>query len=141
MAYCTSDDIKKAIPEATIIQLTDDANTGAIVQDKVDEAIATADGEIDGYCATRFTVPFNPVPGIISKFSIDIAIYNLYSRITETVPETRSDRYKNAIRVLEKIAEGKIKLGDSGDTPPSRPGAAMVTGNSRLFTRDTLKDM
>lgn len=43
----------------------------------IDEAIADADGEIDGYLAKRYAVPLAPVPKVINKFSKDIALYNL----------------------------------------------------------------
>ncbi|MFH1028488.1 MAG: DUF1320 domain-containing protein [Pseudomonadota bacterium] len=141
MAYSTLDDLKKNIPEAVIIQLTDDAGTGEIVQDKIDEAITSADGEIDGYLATRYTVPLDPIPALISKFSADIAIYNLYSRVAETIPDTRSDRYKNAIRTLEKISEGKIRLGGETEPPAKAQASASFVAPERLFTREKLRDM
>ena len=92
--YSTLTDIKKLIPEDTVIQLTDDENTGAVVESRVTEAIAQADAEIDSYCGGKYSVPFTTVPDIVKKISVDIAIYNLYSRKVEEIPETRADRYK-----------------------------------------------
>lgn len=111
MAYCTLTDIVKLISQATVIQLTDDENAASVNQPRVDEAIAQADAEINTYCSNRYVVPFTPVPDIIRKLSVDIAIYNLYSRRVEVVPETRSERYKNAIRELADIAKGLISVG------------------------------
>jgi len=141
MAYSTLDDLIKNIPEAVIIQLTDDAQAGEVDQEKVDEAISSADGEIDGYLSTRYTVPLDPVPALINKFSADIAIYNLYSRVAETIPDTRSDRYKNAIRTLEKISEGKIRLGGETEPPAKTQPTASFSAPERLFTREKLRDM
>ena len=47
MAYCTLDDIKKLLPEESVLELTDDEALGSIVQGRVDEAIAQADAEIE----------------------------------------------------------------------------------------------
>jgi len=141
MPYSTLTDIKKLIPEETVIQLTDDENTGAVVESRVTEAIAQADAEIDSYCGGRYTVPFATVPDIVKKISVDIAIYNLYSRKVEELPETRSDRYKNAIRQLEGISKGLISIGEA-DAPPASTSEGgpetNKTEDDRIFTRDKL---
>ncbi len=140
MAYSTLTDIKKLIPEAIIIQLTDDEDLGTVNQARVDEAIAQADAEIDSYCGGKYSVPFSTVPDIVKKISVDIAIYNLYSRRVEEIPETRAARYKNAIRQLEGIAKGLISIGE--DPEPSAPTQGGVenikTNDDRTFTKDNL---
>lgn len=140
MAYSTLTDIKKLIPEETVIQLTDDENTGAVVESRVTEAIAQADAEIDSYCGGKYSVPFATVPDIVKKISVDIAIYNLYSRRVEEMPETRSDRYKNAIRQLEGIAKGNISIGEATEPTAAEQGGVEKnkTESDRIFTKDTL---
>ena len=145
--YSTLADIKKLIPEETIIQLTFDGTedpnanppvVAAIDEAKVTEAIASADAEIDSYCASNYTVPFSPVPGIIKKLSVDITIYNLYSRKVEDIPETRAERYKNAIRQLEGIAKGLITLGDDEGAAEEGGVETNKTEDDRIFTKDKL---
>lgn len=138
--YSTLTDIKKLIPEDTVIQLTDDENTGAVVESRVTEAIAQADAEIDSYCGGKYSVPFTTVPDIVKKISVDIAIYNLYSRKVEEIPETRADRYKNAIRQLEGISKGTISIGEATDPTPAAQGGPETnkTESDRIFTRDNL---
>jgi len=139
MPYSTLTDLKKLIPETVIIQLTDDENTGSVNQERVDEAIASADAEIDSYCGGRYTVPFTTVPDIVRKISVDIAIYNLYSRKVEEIPETRSDRYKNDIRQLGDIATGKITIGETDATVPESGGVQTnTTADDRIFTKDSM---
>jgi phage gp36-like protein len=145
--YSTFDDIKKLIPEETIIQLTDDENLGSVNQSRIDEAIAQADSEIDSYCGGRYTVPLGGtapgeiVPDIVKKISVDIAIYNLYSRRVEVIPETRAERYKNAVRQLEGIAKGTVSIGEAA-APPATTAEGGVEGNrtdeDRIFTKETL---
>jgi len=74
MAYCTQNDIELAISEDVLTQLTDDENAGSVDSDIVAAAIATADSEIDGYCAVKYTVPFTTVPAIVKALSLEIAI-------------------------------------------------------------------
>ncbi len=141
MAYSTLDDIKKLLPEETIIQLTDDENLGVVNQGRVDEAIAQADAEINSYCASKYTVPFTTVPAIAKKISVDLAIYNLYSRKVDIIPETRAERYKNAIRQLEGISKGTISLGvDPAPAATTEGGAETNTTTSdRTFTKDSME--
>jgi phage gp36-like protein len=142
MAYCAQTDIIKIIPEDTLTQLTDDEGTGQMNAARVAEAIASADATIDSYCATRYAVPFAPAPAVVKKLSVDLAIYDLYSRRVEEIPAARADRYKNAIRVLEGIAKGTITLGLDPAPAPSSEGSSAAcnkTSDDRVFTRDKLE--
>lgn len=142
MAYSTLTDIIKLLPESAIIQLTDDEGDGVVNESRVNEAIAQADAEIDSYCGGIYTVPFATVPDIVKKISVDIAIYNLYSRKVETIPETRAERYKNAIRQLTDISKGVISLGI--DPAPAQTGSGVnnsIKSNTRLFSRSGMEDL
>ena len=141
MPYCTQSDILKQIAEAAVIQLTDDSGTGAIVTAVVTAAIADADAEIDAYCSGRYPVPFSPVPDMVRKLSVDIAIYNLFSRRAEiTIGEDRKGRYDNSIRFLRDVSQGKASLG--GDAPAETDASlpqATTAKEDRIFTRDTME--
>lgn len=141
--YCTVDDLKKLLPETVLVQLTDDEDLDVINQDRVDEAIATAEEEVNAFCSARYTVPFTDVPGVVTKCAADIAIYNLYSRTMEEIPQARTDRYKNAIRLLEGIAKGVISIGVSPEPTAKAEGtpACNKTTNDRVFTRDTMEGL
>jgi phage gp36-like protein len=107
----------------------------------VARAIADADEEIDGYLQSRCVVPVSPVPGIIRKISVDIAIYNLYSRRLDQVPESRRQRHENALRFLGKVAEGKIGLGanDPDGNPPADSTIGVANATDRTITSDKLE--
>ena len=139
MAYCTIDDVKKMIDEVKLIRLTDDENTGAINSDRLQEAINSAAEEIDTYIGGRIALPISgDVPPILGKLNVDIAIYNVYSRVKESIPEVRAERYKAAIRFLEKLSEGKISIGCQ--PPPDSPGEGDYAGGSRVSVRDKIFD-
>jgi phage gp36-like protein len=141
MAYSALDDLKKLLPEERIIELTDDAESGAVDQGVLNEAIAQADAEIDGYLGERYSVPLATVPSVIRKLSVDMAVYHLYSRRAEDIPETRKDRYRHAVRFLEGVARGTVSLGvapvPSAPTDSSAETNKSTDGN--VFTREKLK--
>lgn len=135
MAYCTQTDIIHAIGEETLLQLTDDDNVGMIAEEHVARAIASADAEIDGYCAVKYAVPFATVPAIVAALAIEIAVYHLYKR--RTVPEKIEKAYDKALARLKDIARGLLSLGV--DPPPAASAAGGAesnkTVNDRIFTR------
>jgi phage gp36-like protein len=142
MPYCTLDDIKKSIPEANIVQLTDDTGTEVIDQTNVDKAISVADSIIDGYMRGRYSIPLSTVPELIKTIAIDIAIYKLYERrLKLEMPEAMMARYKNALKMLEQIQKGLIKLGI--ESPETGPGQGHYktnkTTDDRLFNKSLLE--
>lgn len=151
MAYSTAAEIKHQLSEEIIIQLTDDEHVEpetiddanpdhAAMVTRIDEAIETADAEIDGYCATRYAVPFVTVPALINKLSVEIAIYYLYAR--RTIPEKIEARYDKVIARLKDIARGTFTLGtDPAPTGSTAAGGAESnkTTDDRVFTRESLK--
>lgn len=139
MPYSVQADILNQLDEETLIQLTDDPGDGEVDDDVVTRAIADADATVDSYCQGRYVLPLSPVPAKVRQVSVDIALYNLYSRRGDTAPDIRKDRHKEAIRWLEKVAEGKVKLG--ADTPASDNTAQSVEIESedRAFTRTKMK--
>ena len=138
MAYCTINDILKMLDEADLIDLTDDTLTGAYDAAVVDRAIDDADAEINGYVGTRYAVGRDPVPPGLRKYSVDIAIYNLYSR-RKTVNEEWRKRYEDAVRYLELVAKGQISLGAGDAEPGAVNHAPQISGPPRLFSRHKLK--
>ena len=142
--YITITDITNMVPEDEIIMLTDDESLGNVNSDRVDEAIAQADSEVNGYLGVRYSVPLGaPVPNVVAKLSTDIAIYNLYSRgIAESVPEIRRNRYLDAIKTLKEIAKGTVTL-DVDPLPDPKElesGAeSNKTEDESTFTRDNME--
>jgi phage gp36-like protein len=138
MGYCTEEDILKLLPEAQLLRLTDDENTGSVNDERVTEAIDSAANEIDTYLGSRYELPLSSTPPILLKMNVDIAIYNLYSRVKEQTPETRKDRYDNAIKFLKNVAEGKISLGTQ--PPPDPPDEDNYEGKSQVSVRTKVFD-
>ena len=139
--YSTIDDIRALLPEDELLRLTDDEGLGSVDTARVDEAIARADADIDSYCGGRYSVPVSPVPQLLKKISVDLAVYDLYSRAVISMPEARGRRHRDALRQLEGIAKGLATLGTS-ETPEqaeSRSGAETnKPADTNVFSRDKL---
>ena len=101
--------------------------------------------EIDGYLAKRYTVPISPAPRVLNKFSKDIAVYNLFSRIgidESTDQKTYLNRYNAAIKFLTLVAEGKVSIGTETEDPASAAATGFsAKSNPRLFTRAKMRGM
>lgn len=138
MAYSQKTDITDQLDEAVLIQLTDDDGAGAVDDDKVTRAIADADSTIDAYCQDRYTIPLSPVPDKIRQVSVDVAIYNLFSRRGDSIPEVRKDRYSSAIKFMEQVNAGKIKLGSATPSQANTRDSVSIESNTRVFTRDDM---
>ena len=145
MAYCSAQDVTDQIEAKTLAQLcfddwdkefeTDQARQEAVdkaVADRTAKAIADASALIDGHLAGRYAVPLAPVPPIVRKHAVDLAVYNLYAR-KDLVPEVRTQRHKDAMKFLEAVAAGKNSLGVA--TPPDPPDTDDYTGGGRIASR------
>lgn len=153
MSYSTRDEVREMLKDDALNTIIGDTfeedaeEREAKIRPIIDMAIADADAEIDGYLAKRYRVPFNPVPRVLNKFSKDIAIYNLYSRIGIDEGESEKNylnRYNSAIKFLTLVAEGKVNIGtgEDGDDPASAAATGFAAkSNPRLFSRGSMKGM
>ncbi|MCP4108566.1 MAG: DUF1320 domain-containing protein [Desulfobacteraceae bacterium] len=141
--YCTVTDITDTIPHRILIQLTDDDDTGNPDTGRTEKAIRDASNEIDGHVGVKYSTPLSPVPDIIVKFAVDIAVYNLYGRREQGPPDTKVERYENAVSFLKRVATGKASLGisDPGGNPLLDGAPIMSRKNpKRIFTRESMRD-
>lgn len=153
MSYSTRAEVREMIKDDALNAIIGDtfieepAKREELVAPIIDAAIADADGEIDGYLAKRYAVPLAPVPKVINKFSKDIAVYNLFSRIgidEGTDQKTYLNRYNAAVKFLTLVAEGKVNIGtgEDGDDPASAAATGFAArSNPRLFSRNSMKGM
>lgn len=139
MAYCTKQDLIDRFGEAELIQLTDrpdpatGATTGAIVDSVLNQAIADADAEINGYLA-KYTLPLATVPTVLVRSACDLARYFL---MDDAATAQATKRYEAVLKFLREVGKGAISLGvdASGNKPTPNDGAVMESGG-RVFGRD-----
>ncbi|MCL2790118.1 MAG: DUF1320 domain-containing protein [Desulfobulbus sp.] len=140
--YCAASDILTIMPETDLIELTDDTIPPADVKVAVvDRAVSDAGELIDGYLRGRYRLPLSPVPGLLNTLAADIAVYRLYARrLRLTPPETVTERYKNALKLLELIQAGKVALGADTGGVLEATGGPRFTTSGRVFSQETLRD-
>ncbi len=151
MGYSTQAQVREMIKDDALNALIGDryieeaADREEFMAALIDAAIGDADAEIDGYLAKRYSVPLSPAPQVINKFSKDIAVYNLFSRIgidEGTEQKTYLNRYNAAIKFLTLVAEGKVSLGAAADEPSAAAATGFsVKSNARLFSRDSMRGL
>ena len=142
--YATLADILEQMAESDLIALTDDVQSGTVDTDVVDWALNGADALIDAHCHDRYQVPFNPVPRLAVKFSVDLAIYNLYARRPHVeVPEAVKDRNAQVLAYLKRVQTGEASMGADATTiaVATESQSGLTPGNERLFTRTTMRGL
>ena len=136
MPYATQADIVAYFGEREVIALTDRDNLGTLDEAVLAAALVDASAEIDTYLVGRYVVPLSVVSRLIVTYSCDIARYRLSgAQVTEV--DTVRNRYKDAIRFLEAVRDGKTDLG--ADVAPATDAATQnlvfFTDGSRIFSR------
>ncbi len=137
--YIAKADILKQLPEADLIQLTDDDDTGSVNDAIVDGAITDSEGEVDGYLASRYSTPVTPVPNIVKAFTVDIAIHRLYGR-RQGATEDIEKRYNNAIRFFKNVSTGVVTLGVDAPVPENSGSGVDIQSDARIFTRENMNE-
>lgn len=113
----------------------------------INEALQDAAEEINGYIGGRYPLPLPNVPSNLNRMACDIARYRLYYQ--QPTEEVRN-RYKDAIKFLERVQDEKAHLQIQtatneivDDQPKGRPitmpiGTSYVGG---VFGDETLDKM
>ena len=138
MTYCTTQALIDRFGESELIRLTErtDDNghyTNTLDQTQIDSAIVDATATIDSYLAGRYPLPLAQVPPVLDRFACDIARYFLHDR---SPLEEVTNRYKEALRFLEKAASGSISLGiDAQGKRPETNDGAVIESDGHVFSR------
>jgi phage gp36-like protein len=149
MVYAQPSDMIARYPNRDLVQLTNEDPTQQFVDDSVlQQALADASAEIDGYLESRFTLPLSDAPAVLARLTCDIAMYRLQAlRPLHDLAEARR-RYEDAVAVLVRVADGTLTLGLAPDNQEPGEAAGSVTeagGDTagtlprRVFSRGNLK--
>lgn len=128
MAYATLADLVARYGEEEVKQRTDRTGAGAIDAAVAQRALDDATAEIDGYLASRYTLPLPTVPAHLARIACAIARYRLWEDLASE--RVRQD-YEDAVKLLAAIARGTVSLGLPATLPPeSRPGLSLSAAQS-----------
>ncbi|MHC8342251.1 gp436 family protein [Pseudomonas sp. RT6P73] len=138
MRYCTRADIGNAIPDMTLIQLSNDDPAAELPNERViEDGVRQAEELVDGYLRGRYNLPLDPVPTLLRDAVVYLARHWLYQRRPEgALPDAVKDSRKDTIKLLESIRDGVVTLGmPSGQAAPE-PGEIRVRARRQQFDSD-----
>lgn len=137
MSYAQLSDMIKQFRESEMLMIADPTNMGVVDIDLVADALQRASTEIDSYLV-RFSLPLTVVPDRLRELCCDMARYKLVgSDVTET--DIVRTRYKDAVKALEGIRDGKIDIGLSvGGVAPAVSASIQVSAPTRVFNATSL---
>lgn len=138
MRYCTRADIGNAIPELTLIQLSNDDPAAALPNESViEDAVRQAEELVDGYLRGRYNLPLDPVPTVLRDAVVYLARHWLYQRRPEgMMPDPVKDSRKDTIKLLESIRDGVVTLGMPTGQAAPEPGEIRVRARPQQFADD-----
>ena len=138
MAYIDKAVMIRFFAESELIQLTDRAGAGTIDDAVLNQAMTTAESEVDSYVGAGYILPLSTVPDVLKAMTGDIARYRLYdNRATEEVQK----RYDRAISWLRDISKGVVSLGIKTTDPEPESTVAAVSARPQVFTNDLFDRM
>jgi len=139
MSYASLAHLTDRFGAEMLVGLTDRAVPPAGVVDGtvVDRALADTDALIDGYLAARYVLPLATTPALLVDIAQAIAIWKLH---TFKPDEKIEADYREALRQLQQIATGTIRLSIAGIEPATDDGGgAMITDRERPMTEQNLR--
>jgi phage gp36-like protein len=145
MSYLTHQDIQLRIGTSGLIQLTDDAATGAVNEAVLESVRAAAGAEVDSHLGRRFAVPvdvlrFPEAGAVIRAVALDVIEYRLHAR-RPPIPDDVATRYRAAAAWLVQISEGNAALPAVAPLPAAAGAGivAHVLGNPATLSRKTFE--
>lgn len=113
MAYTTPDVLFALQPDL--------ASASGITVPLIEQSIADAEAEINGYIGGTYALPFASVPPLLKRLANDIAIYRIFTNRSFTAPPPGiegmwSKLYEDAIAILKALAAGEMVLTTANGT-------------------------
>ena len=136
MPYATPQDLIDRLGAREATAISDRFGTGQPDAGVLTLALAQAEDELNAYVGRRYALPLltstgavAAVPTMLTRLAIDVARYRQTgTEIMET--EAIRNRFKDAVKILEQIANGSVSLGNL--MLATAGGPASVGGNSAV---------
>lgn len=136
MTYATVSDMRKRYQRRNLDLLTRvKAESGQPDDTFIETALADASALIDSYISARHTLPLTVIPATLSQQCCVITWYYLND---QRATDQAIQRYKDAVRWLESVRDGKTPLGVDADTAtaPDSENLAEVVSDRPVFSRN-----
>ena len=145
--YISQTDLQNKLGVTKLTELADPEGTGSPVTSIIDDAIAGAEGRMESYLRTRYTLPVPATP-LVQQLCVDLACFALYqnaSAVKDGVYDVRKDAYDEAIKTLTAISKGTAALDvpavqETATSPvAANPPVGASTVKRPLFTDEKLR--
>lgn len=129
MSYATRSNLEQRYGTDELEQRESALPAGA-----VNQALLDADALINGYLASRYTLPLSSVPQNLPQVACAIARYQL---LGDAATERARQDYEDAVAWLKDVSSGRVKLqSDVAQVTTTAQEAVMVSGGHAVFKRD-----
>ena len=140
MPYTTLTKLKEEFGSDVLSQLSDDHNTGDIVEAVINKIIKKAESEVDPKLRGRYPTGIADIvdlPDYFETYANDIFIYRLYCRkAIDKIPEYITTNYNRAHKELDRVKTGESTPFEEEDEPDIIK--SNKTSSSKVFN-DTVK--
>jgi phage gp36-like protein len=139
MAYATLAELTDRYGAQLLVALTDRADpaSGTIDAGVVARALSDTAALIDAHLAALYRLPVETVPPVLRDIALAIAVYRLH--VHEAPKKIEAD-WRDAMRLLEAIRDGRTRLPVAGAEAPRSAGQGVrSTDRERPFTAATLR--
>ena len=151
--YVSAQGIVDRYGESSVVLSSDRNRDQDLDSTALARAIVDAEGEIDSYLATVYTLPLTgvtdiaepeantSVPNVLRRIAADVAVYRVAADYGGALTDEKRRRYEDAIAWLKLVAAGTVLLGGTV-TPTLTAGFGVsVESNERIFTRTTSRGL
>jgi phage gp36-like protein len=135
--YANEQDIIDKYGAEALVITADHDGDGVADPAVVARGLSDAGDEINTYIGSRYPLPLTYAPPILKPLCIDIALYKMSVGITVT--DEKRLRYEDALKLLVKIAEGKITLGLPAVEQPVANDGIHISRATPVLTKDVLE--
>lgn len=139
MTYATLDQLTERYGEGMLVLLTDrgEVTTGLIDTGVVEDELARTDGLINSFLRGRYVVPLAEVPDPLPDIALAVTIWKLHRQSPD---QKIKDDYDYAMKLLERLSKGEMKLDVAGVEPPTvKTTGVRLTDRERPLTEDNMK--
>ena len=138
MGYCTIRQLEDRITASLLARRF--TETGEDRTRVLEAYISYASARIDAFLSARYSVPVAQCP-LLADVCLSLALWQIDAdRATsgDAVAPARQVPYDNAVRLLERLASGEVKLpGDGAQDAPGAAAALSVRSPAALFADDS----
>lgn len=123
-----------------LVRLTDTQNTGEPDQTKIETAADDATAFIFSLLGRNYEVPTDPVPPMLVRSCVTIAIWYLgLSNPESGLGEDLEMAYERAVEMLKDIVAGEASLGVDDPQREGERNPVIVSSVDPVFTDDVLR--